>query len=89
MQAQLVKGALSELADAMHEEVQPHLNWLAELDVTIALAEVSAQQNFCKPKVTEDNILSISKGNSSLHEYLIWENMHETWHASCERLDGV
>lgn len=64
MQAQLAKGALLELLDAMEEEVQPRLQWLAELDVTISLAEVSEQHGFCRPDLTEENVLEITKGTT-------------------------
>jgi DNA mismatch repair ATPase MutS len=62
MQAQLAKRALLKLLDAMEEEVQPRLQWLAELDVTISLAEVSEQHCFCRPDLTDENVLQITKG---------------------------
>jgi DNA mismatch repair ATPase MutS len=61
-QAELAKAALVELADAIAQEVQPCLKWLAELDVTTSLAEVSELNSFTKPELTEENILHIDKG---------------------------
>ena len=62
LHAELANGALHELLDALVEEVQPSLKWLAELDVTIALAEVSEQHSFSRPVLTEENVLRIDKG---------------------------
>jgi hypothetical protein len=62
LQAELAKGAILELGDAMAEEVQPSLKWFAELDVTISLAEVSEQNSFTRPVLTEANVLHIDKG---------------------------
>jgi hypothetical protein len=44
------------------DNVQPCLQWLAELDVCMALAEVSSQQAFSRPHLVDDNVLHIVKG---------------------------
>ena len=59
---ELAKDALTELADAMAAEVQPSIQWLAELDVTSALAEVAQQHGFSKPELVEESVLEIDKG---------------------------
>jgi DNA mismatch repair ATPase MutS len=61
-QAQLAQAALLQLQDALEKEVCPSFRWLAELDVVISLAEVSAQNDFTRPVLTERNIINIDKG---------------------------
>lgn len=62
LQVELAKAALTELADAVAAEVQPSLRWLAELDVTAALAEVAEQHGLTKPEVVSESVLEIEKG---------------------------
>lgn len=62
MQAQLSRVALLELHIELQAVLTPNLRWLAELDVTCAMAEVSSEKCFIRPTLTHSNILKIIKG---------------------------
>jgi DNA mismatch repair ATPase MutS len=53
---------LTSVLEALMDNVQPCLQWLAELDVCMALADVSSQQAFSRPRLVDDNVLHIVKG---------------------------
>lgn len=61
-QAQLSRLALLELQEALQPALTPNLRWLAELDVTCAMAEVSCDKCFVRPNLTDANTLKIIKG---------------------------
>lgn len=62
LQAQLARVALLEVQQELHAALTPHHRWLAELDVTCAMAEVSCEKCFVRPVLTTSNMLSIVKG---------------------------
>lgn len=62
LQAQLSRVALLELQSELQAVLTPNLRWLAELDVTCAMAEVSSEKCFVRPTLTSSNVLKIIKG---------------------------
>jgi hypothetical protein len=65
MQAELIMESLGAVLEALIHNVQPCLQWLAEVDVCMSLADVSSQQSLTRPKLVEDNVLQIEKGVTS------------------------
>eukprot|EP00892_Ulva_mutabilis_P006562 jgi/Ulvmu1/4278/UM198_0002.1 len=61
-EAQLARVALLEIQDELRDALTPNQRWLAELDVTCAMAEVCNEKCFVRPVLTSSNTLNIVKG---------------------------
>jgi hypothetical protein len=62
MQQHLARMALLRVQAELEQAMRMNSHWVAELDVTISLAIVSAEKCFVRPHLTRDNILKIVKG---------------------------
>lgn len=71
MQQQLSRLALLQVQDELKRVMLLNNRWLAELDVVISLATVSAEHRFVRPVLSTDNHLKIIKGWHPLSAALV------------------
>ncbi|HTI13446.1 MAG TPA: DNA mismatch repair protein MutS [Dictyobacter sp.] len=58
----------TDIATHAAERIQATAHTLAEIDVYLSLAEVASKQNYCRPKLTEDDTIHIVAGRHPVVE---------------------
>lgn len=53
------------------ERIQKAANYIANIDVLLSFAKVSSENNYCKPNITTDGIISIKDGRHPVIEKMI------------------